>query len=382
MYYYKGKPFTGVAKSGNYLVNGLYANGIYSINGVNVEYKNGKVVADKTAPVITLEKGSEKSYKVQYGEEFTAPKATAKDNLDKTVNVVTSITDAEGNKIDKIDTNVAGLYTITYTAQDRAKNASAVQVSVEVEGIPFKSVTALNENTVVVPLSSDFKVDLKDKKITLTTDKTSVTATYVSTDKDVASFKLDGDAKLVDAKEYTVTSNWAKFETGFVAKIATPHVASFEKVTTGIAAKSTDSALTFEALDQYGEKIALPAANTSAKVTVNGLSTSSTYNNGIVTIQSALHEGDTVNVTLTYTDGAATPKTLAEDTFDYTVGATEAVKVSKLTVNPTKVSLPAKESTPLNVAVMINLTLQIANAAVTYQVNGKVVTVDGTDSPI
>ncbi|MFJ8261861.1 immunoglobulin-like domain-containing protein [Rummeliibacillus sp. NPDC094406] len=148
-FYKNGKPFTGehhhvffengkkvncTMPNGKYYINGVPANGIYEINGVKVEYKNGKVVTDKTSPVISLEKGAKSVYKIKNGEVFTVPTATAKDHLGNSVEVVSSIIDSEGKAVEKIDTTVAGTYTITYTAKDNSSNkATAIQISVEVK---------------------------------------------------------------------------------------------------------------------------------------------------------------------------------------------------------------------------------------------------------
>ena len=148
VYYKYGKPFTGekghvhfkngkklkhVTVKGIYYINGVRATGVYEVNGKNVQFKNGKAVADHKAPVITLEGGAKKIYKVKNGEEFTAPKATAKDNLDKTVTVTTKIFNPQGKVIDHIDTTVAGAYKIKYYSKDLASNKSKVTVTVVVE---------------------------------------------------------------------------------------------------------------------------------------------------------------------------------------------------------------------------------------------------------
>lgn len=147
IYYKYGKPFTGekghvlfkngkklnrVTVKGIYYINGVRANGIYEIEGENVEFQNGKVVADRVAPVITLEDGAKTIYNVKNGEVFTAPKATAKDNLDKTINVNTKIFNSLGKEIDNIDTTVAGTYKIKYYAEDLASNKAKVTITVVV----------------------------------------------------------------------------------------------------------------------------------------------------------------------------------------------------------------------------------------------------------
>ena len=134
VFYKNGKKINGTTPNGKYYINGVLANGTYEMNGVQVEYKNGKVVVDKTAPIITLEEGSKTFYKIKKGKEFTAPKATAKDQLGNSVEVVSSIIDSEGKAVEKIDTTVAGTYTIAYTAKNATSNkATALLVYVEVK---------------------------------------------------------------------------------------------------------------------------------------------------------------------------------------------------------------------------------------------------------
>ncbi len=132
-YYKHGKKFTGKTKADRYYFNGVLANGIFELNGKNVQFKNGKIVADRIAPIITLEDGAKPVYFVKNGEEFKAPIATAKDNLDKTIDVTTTIFDSHYNKLDKIDTTKAGTYFIKYTAKDANFNTSNVKVKVIVE---------------------------------------------------------------------------------------------------------------------------------------------------------------------------------------------------------------------------------------------------------
>ena len=57
-YYKHGEKFTGKGNLNRYYFNGVLANGIYELNGKNVQFKNGKIVADRIAPKITLENGA------------------------------------------------------------------------------------------------------------------------------------------------------------------------------------------------------------------------------------------------------------------------------------------------------------------------------------
>lgn len=161
-YYYKnGKRFNGTTSYGYYYINGKRAEGIVVVKGVDVLYKNGKVVADKTAPVITID-GQKDGDKIELknGADFTTPKASVKDNVDSKAKVVTEIKDQDGKVVDAIDTKVAGTYTITYAAKDASNNASAATITVEVADADFSlvSVKSLNSNYVTVA----FKTAKKD----------------------------------------------------------------------------------------------------------------------------------------------------------------------------------------------------------------------------
>ena len=241
------------------------------------------------------------------------------------------------------------------------------------------SVSAVNDTTIKATVVSTMTEEqLVDKKVTLTAGENELKATYVanSLNNGEATFELDGDAKLVDAQSYETTADWSVIENGqFIAKVADAYVAGFEKVTTGISAQ-TGAAVTFSAVNQYGEPIAVPTSNTTVQVTINGMlltSQEAVYSNGKVTITSPLVEGDVVSITLTHTDGAETPKVLAKDTLEYTVVKEAAQTVTALSVNPAKTSLPAKEATALNVAVKDQFNNIISDAAVRYVVNGTVV---------
>lgn len=68
--------------------------------------------------------------KVITGGNFTVPKVTAKDNIDKKVDVKVTISGPNGAT--KIDTKQPGEYTITYTATDSHKNTSELVIKVTV----------------------------------------------------------------------------------------------------------------------------------------------------------------------------------------------------------------------------------------------------------
>ena len=84
------------------------------------------MVADTTPPQITLNGGSEIALDV--GDDFSAPGYTAFDDHDDVVNVMVT-------GLETVDTSVAGVYTITYTAVDSAGNTQIVTRKVIVSEI-------------------------------------------------------------------------------------------------------------------------------------------------------------------------------------------------------------------------------------------------------
>lgn len=97
------------------------------------EVKAKAAEADTESPVIALG-DVEATQTVANGADFTVPVLTATDNVDADVAVASVITNAEGAVLEEIDTAVAGVYTITYTAKDAANNAATpVVITVTVE---------------------------------------------------------------------------------------------------------------------------------------------------------------------------------------------------------------------------------------------------------
>ncbi len=81
-------------------------------------------VTDQTAPVITVTGTNPAS--VTQGSTYTDEGATATDNVDTAVTVITS---------GSVDTNTVGTYTITYTATDVAGNSSIATRTVNVSAV-------------------------------------------------------------------------------------------------------------------------------------------------------------------------------------------------------------------------------------------------------
>ena len=351
------------------------------------------------APVVSfkLEKTN-----VDFGKELDLNALVSKveDNSGKEYTAeVTAIAgvDAEGKAIEvkefdaaKFVATVAGTYTITYTVVDDNKNEQAYTTTVVV-GAPKTAVTSIvsaDETTVVATLPAGTTEEaVAGNQITLTLGEQEITATYVAkslTEKGEATFKLNGEAKLQDTKAYTASADWAEFANAtFVAKVAPAYVAKFTKVTTGIPA-AAQASVTVAAENQYGEEIAVPTTAT-VKATVNGLALTASqvaYANGKVTISKQLNEGDKVVITLTHTDGKATPTVLAEDAIEYTVVKEETSKATTLSVNAADTSIPAKEATDLSVKLLDQFNNEMDNKDVIYQVNGQQVDTTKPESVI
>ena len=93
-------------------------------------------VVDRTPPVITL--NGESSIEIEVFSSYTELNATASDEYDGNVSVITSGT---------VNTNVVGTYTITYTATDSAGNSSSKTRTVNVVDTTGPAITVSSETS-------------------------------------------------------------------------------------------------------------------------------------------------------------------------------------------------------------------------------------------
>ena len=95
------------------LLAGTAAMFINACGGSDVDIVDDIIGEDNIAPVITL--NGDATVNVTKGTSYTDEGATATDNVDPVVTVLTS-------GVELIDVNVPATYTVTYTATDTAGN--------------------------------------------------------------------------------------------------------------------------------------------------------------------------------------------------------------------------------------------------------------------
>lgn len=84
---------------------------------------------DITAPVFNY--NGEKNIVIENGTEYKIPAITATDDIDESVDV-TIVINKDGKEVNEIDAKIAGVYTVTYTAKDKAGNMSELVIRVTV----------------------------------------------------------------------------------------------------------------------------------------------------------------------------------------------------------------------------------------------------------
>ncbi len=87
---------------------------------------------DTEKPVITV-KDTKDTIELELNAKFAIPQATAVDNIDGDIskNIKIEIK-KDGKVVDKVDTSKAGVYTITYSVEDAAKNKQTKTITVKV----------------------------------------------------------------------------------------------------------------------------------------------------------------------------------------------------------------------------------------------------------
>lgn len=309
-YYKNGKKFNGTTSYGYYYINGKRAEGIVVVKGVDVLYKNGKPVADKTAPVITIS-GYKSGDKIELknGAEFATPKASVKDNVDSKVKVVTEIKDQDGKVVDAIDTKVAGTYTITYAAKDASGNTSAATVTVVVgEGdLAVASVKAINLTSATINFNQAVSADSLDKADLTVTNKATgekqvVKALTLSDDKKSA--KVEFYSEVAANTTYTVSlKNGENTLTGdlVIGSLAPASVQLADQV---VEAGKT---IAYKVLDADGLDLTSLYPATSSQVTFE-TATSSITSDGVVNLAA----GTSAKVKVVIKDATDASKVLAE----------------------------------------------------------------------
>jgi len=114
-------------------------------------YRTQQLTADKEAPVIKVE--GEQAINVKYGAKLELPKVTVTDNMDKEVKLESVIKDGNDKTVDMIDTKKPGIYTITYSAEDKAGNKArevSIKVVVAEEGLNVEGISKINADGVTL----------------------------------------------------------------------------------------------------------------------------------------------------------------------------------------------------------------------------------------
>lgn len=216
----------------------------------------------------------------------------------------------------------------------------------------YSMLSAINETTVTVTFEEDQDVTeekIKDAKISLTSGDEVLEAKFhsLSQDKNTATFVLMGEDKLVDAKTYTVETNFLNFKnSSFMAKVKGAYAKEFTAVTTDVIAGASANVY-FEAFNQYGEKFDL-SKNIEVTVsgTLNGMPLNSTElpayveSNGYIVVNHSLKENDELVLKITSKNGDVS-------TIKYTVIKGEAVELNSVSLSATETNIAFGENTTL-----------------------------------
>ena len=102
-------------------------------------------VLDEIDPVITLL--GDNPMNISVNETFNDPGATATDNYDQTINVITS---------GSVNTSIIGTYTLTYTATDASGNFDGVTRTVNVLDLEAPIISLIGDNPLILQLNDTF----------------------------------------------------------------------------------------------------------------------------------------------------------------------------------------------------------------------------------
>ncbi|MDA5560729.1 hypothetical protein PJK55_08310 [Exiguobacterium sp. MMG028] len=234
-------------KEGTFFVKGTYTkdgrtvvtSALYTVEGVE----------DKEAPELKYEGPG--VYDIENGAKFELPTVKAMDNVDEEIEVTHVIKDASGKELDAIDTKVAGKYTITFMAEDKAGNkAKPVEIQVMVaEALPkVESVTPIDANKLKVDFNK--AVDSTKAKVSLKKGAVVYNAT-VAFSADSKSATITTPIDLAEG-EYTVQVEGLT-ETALTQNVTiVKEVENAIEITSALVQALDDSTISFKVLNQYG----------------------------------------------------------------------------------------------------------------------------------
>lgn len=348
---------------------------------VTAEYLGAKVYSAK---LIKLDKTAPELKVSELEETVTEAKQTVEVTTEEKATVVVTLngTEVAPNADKKYElTLVEGENNLVVTSTDAAGNESKVEKKVVLDAkAAVESVSAINATTIQIVLPTDSKLNeeaLVGKTVTLKAGETSLTATYVakSLASGKANFALESGKTLVDATTYTASADWGKFaKSDLVAKIATVYAKTFEKSTSQVVSNNADSKVYFTAKNQYGEAIAVDAANTkdvTVKATLNGMPLSSNEisyvaGDSFVTVKHSLSVNDQLVITL------VSNKVESALTYSVIKSPEGGLVASSLQVAADKTSIASGNSTSVKVTVkdQYNNPITVGSSDIRWFVDG------------
>lgn len=288
--------------------------GVYELNvfDANENVTTLHFTVDMTAPVFKYD--GETTINVKYGEVFTLPTMEASE-LSAVITPV--IVDENDKVVEKIDTKVPGMYTVTYTAVDAAGNSTEITLIVVVaeNSIKVESVSAVtNTNTFTVTLAEEVKAeDLAGKKLVLTpATGTAVEATFKSLEGKVATFEF---ATATAEGEYVITGEGFEIAEGTkvvydktapTVKVADSKFTNYQTMTIALSEKVTGTPVVkINGTEEPAANVALAADGMSLTVTRNAGFAAGTYTVVVNGLKDEATNAMTVDATLTVVKAAS-----------------------------------------------------------------------------
>ncbi|MFU2018152.1 5'-nucleotidase C-terminal domain-containing protein [Peribacillus butanolivorans] len=275
---------------------------------------------DKEAPKFTYK--GEVKFEVEMGENFKLPKVTAEDKLNK-VYVTYKIKGPKGAT--KIDTNVAGVYKVTYTATDAKGNKAkdlVITVVVKEATVKVEKVSAITSKTLEVKFNT--AVDDTKALFELKKEGRQVNYSKVSFSEDKKTATIELPSKITKGKYFVNVSGLVqgKVVSGSV-KTEDEKVKGIEILSEKAPIEGGQVSVGYKVVNQYGEDV---TKFETVEVSVKGAKEVSNTDGQLVLTKvdgaNDLKAGDQIDVTLFHkaTKTSATKTiTVTNENFELTV---------------------------------------------------------------